>query len=40
MEDLVENYIVKAGFVKDKTYFKELKRSFLFKFLLFSKNFF
>ena len=24
MEDLVENYIVKAGFEKDKTYFKEM----------------
>ena len=24
MEDLVESYIVKAGFVKDKTYFKEM----------------
>ena len=27
MEDLVENYIVKAGFVKDVTYFKEMKIS-------------
>ena len=25
MEDLVESYIKKAGFVKDKTYFKEMK---------------
>lgn len=25
MEDLVEQYIVEAGFVKDKTYFKEVK---------------
>ena len=24
MEDLVEGYIKKAGFVKDKTYFKEM----------------
>lgn len=24
MEDLVESYIIKAGFVKDKTYFKEM----------------
>lgn len=27
MEDLVESYIVKAGFVKDKSYFKELTLS-------------
>lgn len=25
MEDLVEKYIIEAGFVKDKTYFKEMK---------------
>ncbi len=25
MEDLVESYIKKAGFIKDKTYFKEMK---------------
>lgn len=25
MEDLVEQYIVEAGFIKDKTYFKEVK---------------
>lgn len=24
MEDLVESYIIKAGFIKDKTYFKEM----------------
>lgn len=27
MEDLVETYIVKAGFIKGKTYFKEMKTS-------------
>ncbi len=27
MEDLVESYLIKAGLVKDKTYFKEMKKS-------------
>ena len=31
MEDLVESYIVKAGYVKDKTFFKEMRLSDLEK---------
>lgn len=27
MEDLVESYLIKAGLIKDKTYFKELNKS-------------
>lgn len=27
MEDLVESYLIKAGLVKDKTYFKEMYAS-------------
>lgn len=27
MEDLIESYLQKAGFIKDKTYFKEMKKS-------------
>lgn len=27
MEDLVESYVIKAGLIKDKTYFKELNKS-------------